>query len=45
MAFNSTILALKSQIFGVMGISNTDKEFVMKVRPTCSHHPQRKRGD
>jgi hypothetical protein len=40
MAFNSPILAVKSQIFGVMGISNMDKEFAMKVRPTCSHLPK-----
>ncbi|MFM4937377.1 hypothetical protein ACET94_21120 [Aeromonas veronii] len=40
MAFNSPILAVKSQVFGVMGISNADKEFVMKVRSTCLHLPQ-----
>ncbi len=39
MSFNSPILEVKSQVFGVMGISNADKEFVMKVRPTCSHLP------
>ena len=32
MALNSRILAAKSQVFGVMGISNADKEFVVKVR-------------
>ncbi len=30
MALNSPILAVKSQFFGVMGISNADKEFVIK---------------
>ncbi len=32
MALNSRILAVKSQVFGVMGISNADKELVVKVR-------------
>ncbi|MGU5730707.1 DUF805 domain-containing protein, partial [Aeromonas jandaei] len=27
-------------VFGVMGISNADKEFVVKVRSTCSHLPK-----
>ena len=40
MALNSRILAAKSQFFGVMGISNADKEFVVKVRSTCSHLPK-----
>ncbi len=44
MALNSRILAEKSQVFGVMGISNADKEFVLKVRSTCSHLPKRNRN-
>jgi hypothetical protein len=39
MALNSRILAAKSQFFGVMGMSNADKELVVKVRSTCSHLP------
>ncbi len=42
MSLNSRILAAKSQVFGVMGISNADKEFVVKVRSTCSHLPKKK---
>jgi len=39
MALNSRMLAVNSQVFGVMGISNADKEFVVKVRTACSHLP------
>ncbi len=39
MVLNSRVLAAKSQFFGVMGISNADKELVVKVRSTCSHPP------
>ena len=39
MALNSRILAAKSQFFGVMGISNADKEFVVKCDPLVRTFP------